>query len=130
MRAALAALERPLRCFAIATGKSRRGLVASLAGHGLAHHFQVLKTADDGPSKPHPDILQQAMRELGATPEETLMIGDTAYDMEMARLAGAHALGVGWGYHPPEDLLAAGALAVAARPADLSRHVELLACAS
>ncbi len=130
MREALAALARPERLFAIATGKNRRGLLAGLVGHGLAEQFQVLKTADDGPSKPHPEILQQAMREAGVEPAETLMIGDTAFDIEMACLAGAHALGVGWGYHPAEELLAAGALAVAACPADLVTHVERLTCAS
>ena len=122
-------LARPERRFAIATGKSRRGLLAGLAGHGLAAQFQVLKTADDGPSKPHPDILQQAMREAGVEPAETLMIGDTVFDIEMARVAGAHALGVAWGYHDPHELLAAGACAVAARPSDLANHVEALACA-
>ena len=129
IREARAALARPERRFAIATGKSRRGLLAGLAGHGLAAQFQVLKTADDGPSKPHPDILQQAMRETGVEPAETLMIGDTVFDIEMARVAGAHALGVAWGYHDPHELLAAGARAVAARPSDLLNHVEALACA-
>jgi phosphoglycolate phosphatase len=129
IREALAALARPERSFAIATGKSRRGLLAGLAGHGLAAQFQVLKTADDGPSKPHPDILQQAMRESGVDPAQTLMIGDTVFDIEMARVAGAHALGVAWGYHDPHELLAAGACAVAARPSDLVNHVEALACA-
>jgi len=130
MREALGAMVRPARSFAIATGKNRRGLVASLAGHKLDHLFAVLKTADDGPSKPHPEILLQAMRETGIDPAATLMIGDSIYDMEMARSAGAHALGVGWGYHPPEDLLRFGASAVAARPEDLPRLVEELRCAS
>jgi phosphoglycolate phosphatase len=130
IREALAALARPERSFAIATGKNRRGLLAGLAGHGLAAQFQLLKTADDGPSKPHPEILRQAMREAGVEPAETLMIGDTVFDIEMARVAGAHALGVAWGYHAPHELLAAGARAVAARPSDLANHVEALACAS
>jgi len=130
IREALAALARPERCFAIATGKNRRGLLAGLAGHGLADRFQLLKTADDGPSKPHPEILQQAMRETGVEPAETLMVGDTVFDIEMARSAGAHALGVAWGYHPHDELLAAGAHGVARRPSDLADLVEALACAS
>jgi phosphoglycolate phosphatase len=130
MREVLDALVHPERSFAIATGKNRRGLVASLAGHRLDHLFAVLKTADDGPSKPHPEILLQAMRETGIDPAATLMIGDSIYDMEMARSAGAHALGVGWGYHPAEDLLRHGAHAVALGPADLPRLVEELRCAS
>ena len=52
-------------------------------------------------------------RELGVEPHETLMIGDTVFDIEMARSAGAHALGVAWGYHPVAELTAAGAVAIA-----------------
>jgi len=130
MRAVVQALDRPDRLLAIATGKNRRGLLHGLAGHDLARHFAILKTADDGPSKPHPAILEQAMAEAGARPEETLMIGDTAFDMQMARQAGAHALGVAWGYHATDELLAAGARQVALRPADLPALVEALACAS
>ena len=130
MREVLEALVHPARSLAIATGKNRRGLVASLAGHKLDHLFAVLKTADDGPSKPHPEILQQAMREIGVEPEATLMIGDSVYDMEMARDAGAHALGVGWGYHSPDELLRHGARAVAGSPGDLLRLVEESRCAS
>jgi phosphoglycolate phosphatase len=130
MRETLQALAAPSRAFAIATGKNRRGLVASLAGHRLDHLFAVLKTADDGPSKPHPEILMQAMREIGVEPAATLMIGDSVYDMEMARAAGAHALGVGWGYHPMDELLGSGASAVAARPDMLPRLVEELQCAT
>jgi phosphoglycolate phosphatase len=54
-------------------------------------------------------MLEEAMRETGSAPAETLMVGDTSFDMEMARAAGARAIGVAWGYHPPELLEAAGA---------------------
>lgn len=130
MREVLEELAGPSRSFAIATGKNRRGLVASLAGHRLDHLFTVLKTADDGPSKPHPEILLQAMRETGVDPAATLMIGDSVYDMEMAKAAGAHALGVGWGYHPAAELLGSGAGAVAVQPADLPGLVEEVQCAT
>ena len=93
----------------IATGKGRRALVASLERHGIAGHFVTLKTADDGPGKPHPGILLDAMAECGVAPDETLVIGDTTFDMEMAVNAGARALGVAWGYHAVPDLVAAGA---------------------
>lgn len=93
----------------IATGKGRRGLGHTLETHGIADYFVVLKTADDGPSKPDPTILKDAMTELGAEPATTAMIGDTAFDMAMAKAAGAHALGVSWGYHPRDELLAHGA---------------------
>jgi phosphoglycolate phosphatase len=58
-------------------------------------------------------MLLQAMAETGAAPRETVMIGDTSYDMIMARDAGALPLGVAWGYHTPEELAEAGAVAVA-----------------
>jgi phosphoglycolate phosphatase len=93
----------------IATGKPLRGLLQTLERHGLGHHFVTLKTADDGPGKPNPDILLAAMAEVGSLGQHTVMIGDTSFDMEMARGAGAHALGVAWGYHPPDELVAAGA---------------------
>lgn len=103
----------------VATGKSDRGLAACLATHGLTELFSTLQTADRHPSKPHPSMLEQAMAESGALPAETVMIGDTIFDMAMARTAGARAVGVGWGYHEPAELLAAGAVAVADTPAEL-----------
>lgn len=96
----------------LATGKSQRGAQAVLARHDLASHFSIIKTADDAPSKPHPGMILDAMREIGAAPQNTVMIGDSIYDMEMARAAGAHALGVSWGYHRPQALREAGAHAV------------------
>jgi phosphoglycolate phosphatase len=54
-------------------------------------------------------MLMIAMRETGAAPRDTVMIGDTSYDMEMARAAGVAAIGVNWGYHAPELLYASGA---------------------
>jgi phosphoglycolate phosphatase len=109
VRETLALLDRPEVCLGIATGKSRHGLVSSLERHGLSGLFVTLQTADDGPGKPHPEILHRAMAEVGAEPEETVMIGDTSYDMEMAVNAGVSALGVAWGYHGVEELRASGA---------------------
>jgi phosphoglycolate phosphatase len=103
----------------VATGKSDRGLAACLETHGLSGHFLTLQTADRHPSKPHPAMLEAAIAAVGAAPASTAMIGDTAYDMAMARAAGAHAIGVAWGYHAPDQLRAAGAEAVADSPAQL-----------
>jgi phosphoglycolate phosphatase len=97
----------------VATGKSRRGVTALLDREGFARHFVTLQTADDAPSKPHPAMLLQAMRETGIGPDRTVMIGDTSYDMLMARAARAEAIGVAWGYHEPEELFAAGAVEIA-----------------
>ena len=97
----------------VATGKSDRGLAHCLSTHGIAGHFVTLQTADRHPSKPHPAMLEAAMVAVGAAPGETAMIGDTSYDIAMARAAGVRAIGVTWGYHPPAELVAAGAHAVA-----------------
>ena len=96
----------------IATGKSRRGVRAILEREGLDEIFQTIQTADTHPSKPDPSMINAAMSETGAEPANTIMIGDTAYDMEMARLAGVTGLGVAWGYHPSDALVAAGAAEV------------------
>jgi phosphoglycolate phosphatase len=93
----------------VATGKSRRGLAAVLEREGLADLFVTLQTADTHPSKPHPAMLLAAMAEAGVDNKRTLMVGDTTYDITMARDAGTRAIGVGWGYHPVADLEAAGA---------------------
>lgn len=93
----------------IATGKSRRGLNHMLGDHGLTRHFVTAQVADDHPSKPHPAMVLAALAETGAAAAAAVMVGDTTYDMQMARAAGVRALGVGWGYHAAADLLAAGA---------------------
>jgi phosphoglycolate phosphatase len=107
--AALDRLEAAGFVLGVATGKGRRGLTMTLERHGLLGRFLTLQTADVAAGKPHPEMLERAMAETGATPRETVMIGDTSYDMQMARNAGTAALGVAWGYHPPEALRAAGA---------------------
>jgi phosphoglycolate phosphatase len=96
----------------IATGKSRRGLDLLLQREELAYAFATLQTADDAPSKPHPEMLLRAMSETGARPADTVMVGDTSYDMAMARNAGVTGIGVAWGYHTGPELTEAGAIAV------------------
>jgi phosphoglycolate phosphatase len=107
--AALDRLEADGWLLGIATGKSLRGLQAMIERHGLNGRFVTLQTADGNPGKPHPAMVLQAMQEAGVESDGTVMIGDTSFDMQMARAAGARAAGVAWGYHPPADLLAAGA---------------------
>jgi phosphoglycolate phosphatase len=108
-REVLGLLERHGHLLGVATGKSRSGLLAVLEHHGLRTLFVSFQTADRHPSKPHPSMLEEAMRETGSAPAETLMVGDTSFDIEMARAARARAIGVAWGYHPPALLEAAGA---------------------
>jgi len=118
-------LDMPQACLGIATGKSRRGLLACLERHDIRKHFVTLQTAEDGPSKPHPEILHLAMAEVGAEPAETVLVGDTTYDMEMAGNAGVAAIGVSWGYHGATELRASGARRIVERFADL--HAALAA---
>lgn len=96
---------------AIATGKSQRGVTRMLDGAGIPRSaFASVQTADDAPSKPHPAMVVQAMSEAGGIEgQNTVMIGDATYDIEMGRAAGAFALGVEWGYHSTDDLRQAGA---------------------
>ncbi|MFN3371586.1 MAG: HAD-IA family hydrolase [Sphingomonadaceae bacterium] len=88
----------------IATGKSQRGVRLVLGHHGLIDLFATVQTADDAPSKPHPAMVTQAMAAVGVGPEATVMIGDTTFDLDMARAAGVPAVAVSWGYHPLSEL--------------------------
>ncbi len=112
-RAAIDSLrQRPDVVLGVATGKSRRGVAAMIDMHGLDGVFVTIQTADTSPSKPHPGMVLEAMRETGIEAKDTVVVGDTVFDMQMARAAGAAALGVAWGYHPAADLVPAGASTV------------------
>lgn len=99
------------------TGKSRRGVRSVVATHGFDGMFMTVRTADDCPSKPHPAMVLECCCETGIEPAETVVIGDTVYDIEMAGRAGAKAIGVSWGYHDAGALLSAGAADMASAPA-------------
>ncbi|MCX7558715.1 HAD-IA family hydrolase [Sulfitobacter sp. F26204] len=88
----------------VATGKSRRGLDKLIEGHGLQGLFVTQQVADHHPSKPHPSMILQAMAETGIAPQDTVMIGDTSFDMDMAAAAGVRGIGVEWGYHNRDAL--------------------------
>ncbi|MEI6984908.1 MAG: HAD-IA family hydrolase [Rhodospirillaceae bacterium] len=103
----------------IATGKSMRGLVAALEHNDLGSFFVTLQTADTGPGKPDPAMVLRALAESGAKAVDTVMIGDTVFDIEMAVRAGVRAIGVAWGYHKAHELYAAGARIVVFTTFDL-----------
>lgn len=88
----------------VATGKSKRGLDKLIEAHDLEKCFLTRQVADFHPSKPHPSMILQAMSEAGVTTEQTVMIGDTSFDMQMAKSAGVRGIGVSWGYHPVSAL--------------------------
>ena len=115
----LDALEADGWLLAVATGKSDRGLKHCLDQHGLHARFVSLQTADRHPSKPHPSMVEQAIADAGSRPQTTIMVGDTSFDMAMAAAAGAAGIGAAWGYHEAEELIAAGAVAVALQPLDI-----------
>jgi phosphoglycolate phosphatase len=110
VRTMLDALRDAGHLLGIATGKSQRGLRATLERHGLTAFFVTLQTGDVPPGKPHPAMLLRAIEEAGVGAAETAMVGDTTFDIAMAVAAGALPVGVSWGYHPPEELGAAGAV--------------------
>jgi phosphoglycolate phosphatase len=93
----------------IATGKSRRGVAHLIERHGWDRLFATIQTADDAPSKPHPAMIRQAIAAVGAPPAETVMVGDSSFDMAMARAAGVLPIGVSWGFQPVAALREAGA---------------------
>ena len=90
---------------AVATGKSRRGLNRAMQEAGIERLFHASCCADEAFSKPHPQMLENIMDELGMEPGATLMIGDTEYDLQMARNAGTGAVAVNYGAHEPDRLL-------------------------
>ncbi|GAA6141772.1 HAD-IA family hydrolase [Hydrogenophaga sp. 5NK40-0174] len=87
----------------VATGKSRRGLDEALHSSELTGVFDGSRTADETAGKPSPLMLNELMREFGAAPERTLMIGDTTHDLQMALNAGCDSLGVSYGAHEPDS---------------------------
>ncbi|PQO22654.1 HAD family hydrolase [Rhodobacteraceae bacterium WD3A24] len=127
---ALAALKalaaRPEALLGVATGKSRRGLDHLMGLHDLRQHFVTTQVADDHPSKPHPSMLEAALRETGAQARHGVMIGDTSFDMEMGRAAGLRTIGVGWGYHAADRLATAGAERVIGHFDELSDTLDTL----
>jgi phosphoglycolate phosphatase len=120
----LDAIEATGWLLGMATGKSQRGARATLDGHGLLNRFVTIQTADVAAGKPSPDMVLRAMAETGADAASTAVVGDTVYDMQMARDAGVLAIGVAWGYHAAEELIAAGAGVVVESFADLLPVIE------
>lgn len=122
----LADLSQQGYFLAVATGKSRVGLNRALNASGLLSVFDATRCADETFSKPHPAMLQELTRELGQDMARTLMIGDTTHDLQMAINAGAAAVAVEYGAHPPHELAALqplySAVSIAALHGWLNEH--------
>lgn len=108
----LADLEAAGHFLAVATGKTRVGLDRALVRNGLRTRFHATRCADEGFPKPHPDMLLNLMDRLGVAPRDTLMIGDTTHDLELARNAGVDSVAVAYGAHEREGLASASPLAI------------------
>jgi len=117
--------ERGYR-LAVATGKGREGLDRALRESGLGAYFHLTRCVDEAFSKPHPDMLLQIMDALGVAPQDTLMVGDTEYDMQLAANAGAQALAVCYGVHERERLLRHAPLACLGDVRDIPGWLERL----
>lgn len=107
----------------VATGKARRGLDHFLQSQELAHLFVTTQTCTEAPGKPNPTMIENCLAQSGAPRGRAVMIGDTTFDMEMARNAGVAAIGVAWGYHAPEELRSAGAQILIERFDDLDTAI-------
>jgi phosphoglycolate phosphatase len=115
----LHALKARHHWLAVATGKSRRGLDEALDNAELCGLFDATRTADETASKPHPMMLLELMREFGAEPERTLMIGDTTHDLQLAANAGTQSIAVSYGAHEREAFDEFSPLAVVHSVAEL-----------
>ena len=119
-------LSRLGHVLGVATGKSRRGAISTLSRHDMLRYFYTVQTSDDAPSKPSPVMLEQAMAEAGFDRTETVFVGDTTFDMEMAGNAGVAGVGVAWGNHGADALKRAGAAHVISRFNELDRSIKTL----
>jgi phosphoglycolate phosphatase len=108
----------------MATGHTSVTVAPALAALQWRDFFRTIQAADMAPSKPHPAMLLQALEATGVAPENAIFVGDTTYDMEMARAAKVQSMGVGWGYHTAEQLAAAGAHFVASTVDELRKHLQ------
>jgi phosphoglycolate phosphatase len=116
----LDALKARNHSLAVATGKTRRGLDDALRRSVLGGYFAATRTADETASKPDPLMLHELMRELGCTPERTLMIGDTTHDLQLAANAGCASVAVTYGAHSHDEFHRFQPLHVAHSTADLA----------
>lgn len=97
----------------LATGHRSDTVAPALQALQWNELFRTIQAADMAPSKPHPAMLLQALAATEVKAKDSIFIGDTTFDMQMARAAGLRSIGVSWGYHRAERLLAAGADCVA-----------------
>ena len=111
---------------AVATGKARRGLLRAWEQTGTEKYFSASRSADEAKSKPSPDMLLQIIDELNISVSDAIMVGDTTYDMQMAKSIGMARVGVSYGVHAQAHLEAFNPKAIV-HSIDELRHF-LLSC--
>ena len=116
----LHALKRRNHWLAVATGKSRVGLDEALRSVALKGVFDGTRTADETRSKPDPQMLSELMRQFGADPDRTLMIGDTTHDLQLAANAGTPSIAVAYGAHSGTEFATHSPLMVAQSVVELA----------
>jgi phosphoglycolate phosphatase len=114
----------PSAVLAIATGHTSTADSPALDALGWRDFFRTIQAADMAPSKPNPAMLMQALAATGTTPDNAIFIGDTTFDMQMAKAAKLRSIGVAWGYHEAEQLVAAGAYRVASVVGELQNYIR------
>lgn len=97
---------------AVATGKTRRGLDEMLDGMDVRDVFDITRCADETASKPDPKMLQEILNELNITHQQALMVGDTSFDLDMAKNINMDSIGMTHGAHESKILTASGAKAL------------------
>lgn len=112
-------MQRDETLVGIVTGKSRRGLDALIELHDIGSTIVTSRTADECPSKPNPAMVLECCAETGIAPSDTVVVGDAIFDMQMARSAGATAIGVSWGYSNAAELTETGAHHILQDPSGL-----------
>jgi len=97
---------------AVATGKSRRGLDRVLASLGLSSFFDATRCADETRSKPDPMMVHEILAERRKSAVKAVVIGDSEYDLGMARKAGVRSVAVSFGVHSEDRLAVYDPLAI------------------
>ncbi len=110
---------------AIATGKSRSGLERVFKQTGLAHLFSSTRCAGECISKPHPQMLEQILLETELHCHNSIYIGDSVHDLNMAQQAGMHAIGVTTGANEPSELALYQPKAIVDSLSELRQHLIL-----
>ena len=108
----------------IATGHRSDTIAPALGALSWTDYFSTIQAADTAPSKPHPAMVHQALQTTGVRAEDAIFVGDTSFDMMMARAAGVRPIGVGWGYHQVEQLRAAGASCIVESISELRARIR------